>query len=369
MAVDADLAVVSSPLQYMNAVEWRASRAGTACDLVLIGDRHGAGGMIDLLMRRRAPWRRVIRHGRRPRPPRAVPRFLRDLLDAAHRVSLERLAAVLAGAPRGAVAFGDYRNVSQRLIVDRIGAQETVLLDDGSVTPQAAAFRADPANAPEPRQFDLAWFRTAAARRLFGDPLLPEPERLTFFTIYGPLLEGRLRASDRLAQNDYSSWRAAAGDAPRGASAWLIGADHAEAGICAHADYRALALGAAQRLREEGRRPVIYRPHRGEDVRKAAEIAEAGRMTLGVSTAPAELDYLDAAERPATVAVVASSVADTLAVLDPELDLARIAPPPAYLRKRADHIRAVIAAHDAFNQSLRVIHLDRPSSFAIGGAP
>lgn len=369
MTADADLAVVSSPLQYMNAVEWRASRDGTACDLVLIGDRHGAGAMIELLMRRSAPWRRVIRHGRRPRPPRGVPRFARDLLDAAHRASLERLAAGLAGSSWRAAAFGDYRNVSQRLLIDRIKAQETVLLDDGSVTPQAASFRADPASAPEPGQFDLAWFRTKAARRLFGDPVLPEPGRLTFFTIYGRLLEDRLRASDLLAVHDYSFWRSAAARARRGRAAWFLGADHAEAGICDRADYEALARGAAARLRAEGADPVVYRPHRGEDPRKAAEIARAGGMALGLSTAPVELDYLDAAERPATVAVVASSAADTLAVLDPELDLVRIAPPPAYLRKRGDHIRAVIAAHDVFNPGLRVIDLDRQSARTHRPAP
>ncbi|QZO00201.1 hypothetical protein [Chenggangzhangella methanolivorans] len=177
MAADqaADLVAASSPLQYMNAVEWRASLGGGPCDLVLIGDRHGGCGKIDALMRRHAPWRTVYRHGRRPRPARIVPRLVKDLLDAGHRAGLERLAARLAETRYARIAIGDYRNVSQRLLAARLSGADLTLLDDGSVTPQAAAFRADPASAPEPKQFDLAWFRTGLARRLFGDAALPSP--------------------------------------------------------------------------------------------------------------------------------------------------------------------------------------------------
>ena len=351
----ANLAIVSSPLQALNADEWRAA-VGGPCDLVVIGDRH-AGGLDDV-MKRGGPWRTIFRHGRRPRPPRMLPRLAKDVLDAWHRAGLERLATRLAGWRYARVAFGDYRNVSQRLLVDRVSRSAATLLDDGSVTPQAAAFRADPAIVLEPGQFDLALFRTAFARRLFGDPLIPGPGRMTFFTIYGRLIEGGLAASDSAEANRYEVLRASVRAAPRGGAAWLIGANHGEAGICAPEDYRALVLAAADRLRAEGRGPIVYRRHRGQSPKTAAELSEAAGMTLAPSTAPVELDYLDAVERPATVAVFASTAADTLATLDPDLDIARIALPATYLRKRVHHIQAVVAGHDAFNPRLRVIDLD-----------
>ena len=351
----ANLAIVSSPLQALNADEWRAA-VGGPCDLVVIGDRHAGG--LDEVMERCGPWRTILRHGRRPRPPRMIPRLAKDALDAWHRAGLERLAKRLAARAYARVAFGDYRNVSQRLLVDRVSRSDATLLDDGSVTPQAAAFRADPASVLEPGQFDLAWFRTALARRLFGDPLIPGPDRVTFFTIYGRLIESGLAAADALAENRYETLRGRARPAPRGGAAWLIGANHSEAGICAAEDYRALALAAVCRLRAEGRDPIVYRRHRGQSPQAAADLSQAAGMTLAPSTAPVELDYLDAVERPATVAVFASTAADTLATLDPDLDIARIALPATYLRKRVHHIQAVVAGHDAFNPRLRVIDLD-----------
>lgn len=353
-----DLVIVSSPLQYLNAVEQRATDPDVPADLVLIGDRHGGGAVVEALMHSGPCWRSVHRHGRRPRPPRYAPRVLRDLADAAHRSSLERLARRLSGTRYRTAVFGDYRNVSHRLLAARLAPDEFVLLDDGSVTPQAAAFRADRESAPEPRQFDLGWFRTRVARRAFGDPALPDPERLTYFTIYDRLLDGRLAPGDRLAPNRYAALRAKAASTPRGADIWFLGADHAEAGICSLQDYRGVVLGAAAALKAEGRGPIVYRPHRGEGAAKAVELARASGMTLGVSTTPVESDYVRAVERPAMAVALASSAVDTLAVLDPELEIARVALPDGYLRKRGEHIRAVVRAHDAFNPRLRVIHLE-----------
>ncbi|RXF75417.1 hypothetical protein [Hansschlegelia zhihuaiae] len=355
MTDPADIVIVSSPLQYMNAVEQRAATGGRPADLVIVGDRHGGAAAIEALMRLKSPWRSVRRHPRRPRPSRFVPFLVRDLMDAGHRRSLEALARELSRERCGAVVIGDYRNVSQRLLAARLAADAHVLLDDGSVTPQTAAYRADRASAPEPRQFDLSWFRTRLARRAFGETALADPERLTFFTIYGPLLEGRLAPGDRIAPNAYAALREAAPAKPRGDAVWLLGSDHAEAGICEPQSYRRVVLGAAAALRAEGRRRIVYRPHRGERPGKAAEIAEVGAMELGLSTFPVELDYLQTGERPAMTAALASSAIDSLSVLDPELEIARIALPDDYLKKRADHIRAVVLAHDAFNPRLRVI--------------
>ncbi|WP_155904998.1 hypothetical protein [Methylopila sp. M107] len=349
-----DLVIVSSPLQYMNAVEQRAAR-GRPADLVLIGDRHGTGATIDALMARQNPWETVHRHGRRPRPPRAVPRLVKDLLDARHRASLDRLASTFSGRRFGQVVFGDYRNVSQRLLVDRIAHDETVLLDDGSVTPQAAAWRADPSTAPEPGQFDLKMFRTALARRVFRERLPAAPLSVTYFTIYGSIIGGRTAPRDRMVENGYGAWRSGLATRRSASETWLLGSNHAEAGICAAQDYVELMLGAVAALRLEGRGPIVYRPHRGESDGKVRTLCEAGDMRLVRTGAPVELDYLDAAERPAAVVVTASSAADTLAVLDPELEIGRIALPQSYLRRRGDHIRAVVAVHDAFNPRLRVI--------------
>lgn len=349
-----DLVIVSSPLQYMNAIEHRFA-AGAPSDLVLIGDRHGNQEAIDRLMSRRSGWREVHRHGRRPRPSKLTPLFVRDLLDAGHRASLERLAEKLAGRRYRRVAIGDYRNVSQRMLAANVAAREFVLLDDGSVTPQSAAFRADRGRAPEPRQFNLTWFRTALARKVFGENLPPEPPSVTFFTIYGPLLKDRLAPADRLTVNGYDTWREASAERPRGTAVWMLGSDHAEAGICTPESYRSLVLGAARSLRAAGHGPLHYRPHRGENRDKAAALAQECGMSLGASSVPVELDYLDAGERPALVAAFASSAVDTLAILDPELDIARIALPEGYLRKRVEHIKAVVSAHDAFNSRLRVI--------------
>ncbi len=352
---EVDLVIVSSPLQYMNAVEQRAA-AGRPADLVLIGDRHAAAGSsVETLLARKGTWRQVVRHARRPRPPRLAPRLVKDTLDALHRASLERLAARLGRGRRRQVVFGDYRNVSQRTLVDRMVFDEVVLLDDGSVTPQAAAWRGDPINAPEPGQFDLDWFRTALARSLFRERPPADPSSVTFFTIYGPVLAGRLAPADRLAAHGYEAWRDGGEGGRSPGEVWLLGADHAEAGICSPEDYRALVLGAVEAMRLEGRGPIVYRPHRGEGAAKVRALAEAGGMRLVTTGAPVELDYLDAGERPAAVVVVASSAADTLSVLDPELEIARIALPASYLRRRAAHIAGVVAVHDAFNPRLRII--------------
>lgn len=350
-----DLVIVSSPLQYMNAVEQRASMGGGPADLVLIGDRHGASGVIEALMRRHAPWRETHFHPRRPRPPRFAPRLVKDALDALHRASLEKLARTFSGRTYDSVVIGDYRNVSQRLIAARAPHRRFVLLDDGSVTPQAAAFRADPATAPEPRQFDLRWFRGAAAKALLGDAPLAEPDEAIFFTIYRALLAGRIRPGDRTVTNAYAVWRSGASEKPRGAETWLLGSDHAEAGICPAGAYRRLVLNGVAALRSEKAGPILYRPHRGESREKVEALAREAGLMLGTSDAPVEIDYLDADARPARVAVVASSAADTLSVIDPELDIVRLALPEDYLVRRGDHIRAVVAAHHAFNPRLRTI--------------
>lgn len=354
MAEAPDLVIVSSPLQYMNAVEQRRLEDREA-DLVLIGDRHGAGATVDILMARQAPWRAVHRHGRRPRPARWVPKHARDALDALHRSGLKRLARRLGQAPRRQVVFGDYRNVSQRVLVSLMRAEETVLLDDGSVTPQAAAYRADPERAPEPGQFDLGWFRTAFARSMFGEYVPADPLRLTFFSIYEPVMRERLAEPDRVVGHAYDAWRRG-GPGRRGRTIWLLGSDHAEAGICTFEDYRGVILRAAAKLRLEGGAELLYRPHRGEAPDKVARIATEAGLAVVRTGAPIELDYLDAAEKPALVAAIASSALDTLAVLDPELDIARIGTPDGYLRRRADHIRAVVEAHHAFNPRLKVIN-------------
>lgn len=361
----ADLVIVSSPLQYLNAVEQRAAMGEGPADLLLIGDRHGAADVVGALIRRRAPWRRILTHARRPRPPRLAPRLLKDALDAAHRASLLRLARGLAGADYESVVIGDYRNVSQRLVAARTPHRLFVLLDDGSVTPQAAAFRADPETAPEPRQFDLSWFRTRTARALCGDPPLPAPEAATFFTIYGALIAGRLRPGDRIVANAYPVWTEGAQTKPRGGATWLLGADHAEAGITSRDAYRRLILGGAAKLRESGAGPILYRAHRGEQPAKVEALAREAGFKIGRSPAPVELDYIDAAERPARVAVIASSAADTLAVIDPTLEIVRLALPEDYLLRRAEHIRAVIAAHHAFNPALRSVG-DGPSAHGEG---
>lgn len=354
MAEAPDVVIVSSPLQYMNAVEQRRLQGGEA-DLVLIGDRHGAGATIDMLMARRSPWRAVHRHGRRPRPARWIPKHARDASDALHRSGLERLARVLGPELRRQVVFGDYRNVSQRLLVSLLRSEETVLLDDGSVTPQAAAYRADPARAPEPAQFDLGWFRTGLARSLLGDEAPADPPRLTFFSIYAPVMRERLAASDRVVGHAYEAWRPH-DPGRRGRAVWLLGSDHVEAKICTPEDYRSVILGAAAELGAGDGVEALYRPHRGESPDKAARIAAEAGLTLVRTGAPVELDYLDAAEKPALVAAIASSAIDTLAVLDPDLPLALIGTPDSYLRRRADHIRAVVEAHHAFNPRLKVIN-------------
>ena len=354
-ADEVDLVIVSSPLQYINAVEQRASVGGRPADLVLIGDRHGGGEVIETLMRRHAPWRSVHRTARRPRPPRAAPRFARDVLDAAHLKAITKLAAQLAGNAYGSVVIGDYRNVSQRLLAAHVGAGAMTLVDDGSVTPQAAAYRAEPAQAPERGQFDLGVFRTALARRLFGEPDLPDPGSVTFFTIYAALLAGRVRPADVLVPNGYPVWRGGGAQPARGAATWLLGSDHAEAGICAPETYRRTVLAGVAALRAERDGPILYRPHRGESPDKVAALAREAELIPATSARPVEIDYLEASERPARVAFIASSAADTLSVIDHELDIVRLATPDDYLVRRAEHIRAVVEMHHAFNPRLRAL--------------
>ncbi|GLK81318.1 hypothetical protein [Methylopila turkensis] len=355
MPASADLVIVSSPLQYLNAVEWRRRRPDRAVDLVLLGDRAGGGAAIDLLMAR-APslWRSVRRCEGRPRSSRKAPKILRDAIDLQHRARLRRLAASLAGGGYAALAFGDYRNRSQRELVDRIAHAELTLLDDGSITPQAARCRAGEPT-PDPSRFADRWLRTRLARALFGGDRPIDPPRLTFFTIYGALIEPTLRPGDRVERHAFESWRT---DAPArsGDEVWLLGANHVEAGIACFETHRRLIVEGVAALRRVGfHGPVLYRPHRGEDRSAAEALARAAGARFEPSITPVELAYLDAPVKPAAVAVVASSAADTLSVIDPKLPIVRFALPEGYLKRQRDHILAVVRAHDAFIKRLRVI--------------
>ncbi|MBB3973784.1 hypothetical protein [Hansschlegelia beijingensis] len=349
-----DLVVVSSPLQVLNAIEWRRRDVDAPADLVLLGDRAGGrDAALALLKREPGLWRKILEHPGRPRPAGWLPAFGRDVLDAGHRASLERLAAQLG--PRRTLVFGDYRNVSQRALAAAVAHEELILLDDGSVAPQVAAARAGLA-APAPERFRPGWLRTELGRRTLGERAPAAPPRLAFFTIYEPLMRGRLAGSDRIVPHSYEGWRAAAASAGRGDEVWVLGSNHAEAGICSGEDYARVVLAGLAALRAEGRPgPFLYRPHRGEDKAKAAALARAGGMELAEDGAPAELAYLEARRRPAAVLVVASSAADTLSVLDPGLEILRVALPANYLRRQRDHILAVVAGHDAFNPRLRLI--------------
>lgn len=350
-----DLVVVSSPLQYVNAVEWRR-RSDGAADLVLIGDRAGGPrAVLDLVRRHRGLWGRVLSHPQRPALGKWAPRLVRDAADAGHRTSLERLGASLGARSR--VVFGDYRNVSQRALVAAVRHDELVLVDDGSVAPQVAAARAG--EGPDDARFRPGWLRTPLGQAAFGERAPAAPKALAFFTIYGAPMERTLAPDDRIVGHAYDSWRAEAPTARRGEDVWLLGSNHVDAGICAAEDYRALVLAGAAALRAE--RPggrLVYRPHRGEDAARAAPLAAEAGAGFTPSGAPVEVAYLDAAERPAAVAVVASSAADTLGVIDPDLAILRFALPPGYLRAQREHILAVIAGHDAFNPRLRVLATD-----------
>ncbi|HEY0291240.1 MAG TPA: hypothetical protein VGC51_02725 [Hansschlegelia sp.] len=354
MSASADLVVVSSPLQCMNAVEHRA-RTGGIADVVLIGDRAGGGAAaLEVLKRRPDLWRRILSHPRRPQPSRLLPLFARDLLDAGHRASLERLASTLG--PRRTLVFGDYRNVSQRVMVERVPHDELVLVDDGSVAPQVAAARAGRPQAADPARFQPGWFRTGLGRSALGERPPAAPPALTFFTIYGTLMEGLLAPSDRVVPHAYEAWRTGEREIARGDAVWTLGSNHVEAGICSEEAYRSLVLGGVAALRGEGRSgPFLYRPHRGENAARAARLAAEAGMTLAPAGPPVELACLDADPRPSVAMVIASTAADTLSVLDPGLEIVRLAPPEGYLRRQRDHILAVMEGHDALNQRLRVI--------------
>ncbi|MET0313807.1 MAG: hypothetical protein ABW275_05395 [Hansschlegelia sp.] len=346
-----DLFVVSSPLQYLNAAEF-AARSARPPDLVLIGDRAGAAdGALTLAKRDRALWGRLLSHPGRPQPSRWLPRFGRDLLDAGHRISIERLAASLG--PRSRVAFGDYRHVSQRAFVAGVDCEELVLLDDGSVAPQVAAFRAGEDVADRAR-FTPGWLRTDLGRATLGERAPKAPERLAYFTIYAPLMP-RLKQGDSVASHAYERLRAFGPPAPRGDEVWLIGSNHVDAGICAPDSYRALIREGAAALRAEGKKRLVYRPHRGENLDAAGKLAAEIGAVFASSPTPVELAYVEAALRPAAIAVVASTSADTLSVIDPELEIVRFALPETYLQRQWGHIEAVIAGHDAFNPRLRVL--------------
>jgi hypothetical protein len=364
MTGPADLVVVSSPLQYMNAVEWRRRTAGRHADLVLIGDRAGGDAAIaELMLRDPGLWRAIHRHPGRPRLPRWLPASLRDAADAQHRAGLERLARSLSRPGYRRLVFGDYRNASQRALVAKIPHRDLILVDDGSVTPQVARFRAGRADTPEPERFRLNWFRTSVGRALFGDEKLADPDRLTFFTIYGRLIDRTLAPGDRILAHAFEGWRAAAGSRAPGDEIWLLGANHVEARIASAADYRRLILSGVAALRAEGfGGPILYRPHRGEDPAAARRLAAAAGLQLAPGTLPVEAVLLEAERRPAAVLVVASSAADTLAVIDPEVPIVRLDLPAGYLRRQRDHILAVVAAHDAFNPRLRVLRTAPPSA-------
>ncbi|HVI28370.1 hypothetical protein [Hansschlegelia sp.] len=354
MSPPADLVVVSSPLQVLNAIEWRRRASGGPADVVLLGDRAGGrDAALALLKREAALWGRILEHPGRPRPSRWLPAFGRDVLDAGHRASLERLAKTLGR--RRFLAFGDYRNVSQRALAATVAHEELILLDDGSVAPQVAAARAG-RDAPSPERFRPGWLRTELGRRTLGERAPADPPRLAYFTIYERLMRERVAASDRILPHAYETWRAATGAAARGGEVWLLGSNHVEAGICSAGDYRRVVLAGLAALKAEGRSgPFLYRPHRGEDKARAAALAREGGMTLAADGAPAELAFLETRPRPGAVLVVASSAADTLSVLDPDLEILRVALPVNYLRRQRDHILAVVAGHDAFNPRLRII--------------
>ncbi|MDR6285558.1 hypothetical protein HNR47_001559 [Methylopila jiangsuensis] len=361
MTAGLSLAVASSPLQLMNAMEWRARRSGGEADLVLLGDRAGGGGAVEaLLARRPGLWRRVLRVSGRPRPAPYAPRLMRDAADALHRSALRRLAASLGGEAYGELAFGDYRNLSQRTLTERVPRVRLTLLDDGSITPQAARWRAG-LPTPDPRRFTDGWFRTGLARAMLGDPPRFEPPQVTFFTIYGRLLDSVIRPDDRVEPHAFESFRSER-RAGRGETVWLLGANHVEARIADPDRHVALVRDGVAALRREGLTgPIVYRPHRGENPDRASRLAAEAGLAFEPAALPIELAYLEAERRPAAVAVIASSAADTLAAIDPALPIYRFGLPQGYLRRQRDHILAVVRAHDAFNPRIHVVCPDAES--------
>lgn len=337
------LFVLTSPLQYVNALEARHHFQIAAQDayVALVPSRRHPQSIIQIQNLSAADeWGgRAVLEGVPPLLTVERPKALREwqILQGARKFRAQADAFLEEVGEIDAIFLGDFRARSFRYLGWKRPRAEVYLLDDGSITNQAVRFRNDPRDpALEKRAFPQKkqhqW-----KLRLAGIPF-HAPERMTFFTSYQlrPTRRDEIVAHsfERLAR-DMQSWQ-------RLDEIWFIGSNHPENGISTTTDYLVL-LARIRRFFEAT--PIRYFAHRGED---PAKLSELGLMGFDVQQSELPLEVVIAERKvyPKVVGAIASSVVDNLAaIFGSRVAILLFLTEPHYYRRQKKHLQEIIRYH------------------------
>jgi|GEM_PF-2269101 len=335
-----DLFVITSPLQYLNALEARAyyQIAPSSAVLVIIPNRQGEESMRQLqqLLVGSVWGQTFFPQGLPPRgrwPSRAL-RHLQSFLGALKfRREVDALLARMPVVTR--IFLGDWRARSFRYFLWKRPDAKVVLLDDGSVTSQAFRYRND---SRDPKVEAKAFPERNPKPWLAAGVRFRNPQRITFFTSYD-LPTGRRddieRHSFEALKADSASWIASD-------EVWFIGSNHAENGIASQQGYLAVLLAVRHFFSD---RRLRYFAHRGESEPKLQQLEILG-FAVARSELPLEIVIRDQKTYPRAVGAIASSVIDNLAaILGAKVAVYLFIVPKGYYLQRAKHLADIVKYH------------------------
>jgi hypothetical protein len=351
-----NLFVITSPLQYLNALEARRHYQidSASAVLVVIGQREGEESLrqVQRLLVGSVWGRIALPQGLPPKGLLKRPRFAREfqyyLGALKFRRQVDALLEETAEVER--IFLGDWRARSFRYFLSRRPEAKAFLLDDGSVTSQAFRFRNDPRDP----QIESKAFpdRNPKPLRLAGVPFY-DPDQITFFTSYD--LPSARR--DNVERHSFESLKVQSDSWQRADEAWFIGSNHAENGIASEASYLSTMAYVRSFFQKKD---VRYFAHRGEAQEKLQKL-EAMGFVVTHSELPLEVVIREQKTYPRILGAIASSVVDNLAaILGARIAVFLFLAPGGYYRQRAKHLADIVHYHlEASGGNLFAVPVDQ----------
>lgn len=337
----ASLFIITSPLQYLNALEARFHFKLRPEDCVLLvipsRDHERSRKQIAKLLET-DQWSRVETVLGMP-PERLVlrPRAKREyqFFAGARQFRRQAVGILRALGPVDSIFLGDWRARSFRFFAFQNPEAKVYLLDDGSITSQALRFRNDPRDPLiEKRAFPES---NSLKLRAAGVPFY-DPERITFFTSYALPMPRR----DELVRHEFPLLSQNSGEWECLDEVWFIGSNHPENNITTSDRYLGL-MGEIARFFEGER--VRYFAHRAEDKSKLRSLEKLGFLVTH-SELPLEMVIKEQKRYPKFAAAIASSVIDNLsAMLGARIGLLLFLAPRGYYRSRVKHLAEIVRYH------------------------
>lgn len=344
-----DLVVVETPLQLLNAVEYR-QRVGWAAPALLVLLVPPFSKRSFAALHRPLAWRsvsylpvysqRLVEIGELPVEERG---FLleqyRNLWRLRLRWRLDRYARRIG--PVGTLVIGNYlpghKNYIRHL-AHCVAHRQLVLVDDGTDTlivnerRRAALERGEPAREPARRgtwkeRFKTRWMELRAA----------EVPALTYFSVY----DLALPPSDSLVKNDYRALRALAAGAERTEEIYFLGQALVGDGFMAAPTYRRVLAAAQAHFAPE---PLTYVAHPRESPEDLEQWRGLGLKITRFAT-PIEYELTVSGCRPRRLAGFFCSALENCALIfGEELPITCFELPSAVLDKNRQEVAGFYAA-------------------------